>query len=52
MAFKRLSIRKIHRVLRLFLATGLSIRAIARRLEGSPSTVGDSIRGAEATRLS
>ena len=39
MAFKRLPMRKIHHVLRLFFEAGLSIRAIARSLQASPSTV-------------
>ena len=52
MAFKRLSMRKIHRVLRLFLEAGLSIRAIARSLQVSPSTVGDYIRRARTAGLS
>ena len=43
MAFKRLSMRKIHRVLRLFFEAGLSIRAIARSIQASPSTVGEYI---------
>ena len=38
--------RKIHHVLRLFFEAGLSIRAIARSLQASPSTVGDYIRRA------
>ena len=41
MAFKRLSMRKIHRALRLFFEAGLSIRAIARSIQASPSTVGE-----------
>ena len=52
MAFKRLSMRKIHRVLRLFFEAGLSIRAIARSLQASPSTVGDYIRRARTAGLS
>ena len=32
--------RKVHLVLRLFFAAGLSIRAIARSINASPSTVG------------
>ena len=43
MAFKRLSMRKIHRVLRLFFEAGLSVRAIARSIQASPSTVGEYI---------
>ena len=46
MASKRLSMRKIQRVLRLFFEAGLSIRAIARSVQASPSTVGDYIRRA------
>ena len=52
MAFKRLSMRKIHRVLRLFFEAGLSIRAIARSIEVSPSTVGEYIRRANTAGLS
>ena len=52
MAFKRLSMRKIHRVLRLFFEAGLSIRAIARSVQASPSTVGDYIRRANTAGLS
>ena len=52
MAFKRLSMRKIHLVLRLFFAAGLSIRAIARSTKTSPSTIGDYIRRAQAAGLS
>ena len=52
MAFKRLSMRKIHHVLRLFFEAGLSIRAIARSLQASPSTVGDYIRRAHTAGLS
>ena len=52
MAFKRLSMRKIHRVLRLFFEAGLSIRAIARSIQASPSTVGDYIRRAHTAGLS
>ena len=37
MAFRRLSIRKIHSTLRLFFEAGLSIRAIARTLRVSPA---------------
>ena len=44
--------RKIHRVLRLFFEAGLSIRAIARSIQASPSTVGDYIRRAEVAGLS
>ena len=43
--------RKIHRVLRLFFEAGLSIRAIARSIGASPSTVGDYIRRAKAAGL-
>ena len=52
MAFKRLSMRKIHRVLRLSFEAGLSIRAIARSIQASPSTVGDYIRRARTAGLS
>ena len=52
MAFRRLSMRKIHSTLRLFFEAGLSIRAIARTLRVSPSTVGDSIRRAQVAGLS
>ena len=52
MASKRLSMRKIHRVLRLFFEAGLSIRAIARSVQASPSTVGDYIRRANTAGLS
>ena len=52
MAFKRLSMRKIHRVLRLSFEAGRSIRAIARSIQASPSTVGDYIRRARTAGLS
>ena len=52
MAFKRLSMRKIHRVLRLSFEAGLSIRAIARSIQASPSTVGDYLRRARTAGLS
>jgi transposase len=52
MAFKRLSMRKIHLVLRLFFAAEMSIRAISRTIKASPSTVGDYIRRAEVAGLS
>ena len=52
MAFKRLSMRKIHRVLRLFFEAGLSIRAIARSIQASPSTVGEYIHRAKTAGLS
>ena len=51
-AFKRLSMRKIHRVLRLSFEAGRSIRAIARSIQASPSTVGDYIRRARTAGLS
>ena len=51
MAFRRLSMRKVHLVLRLFFAAGLSIRAISRSIKASPSTVGDYIRRAEVAGL-
>ena len=44
--------RKIHLVLRLFFAAGLSIRAIARSTKASPSTVGDYIRRARVAEHS
>jgi hypothetical protein len=40
MANKRLSMRKIHEVLRLAFESKLSIRAIARCVNASPATVG------------
>ena len=52
MASKRLSMRKIQRVLRLFFEAGLSIRAIARSVQTSSSTVGDYIRRANTAGLS
>ena len=52
MASKRLSMRKIQRVLRLFFEAGLSIRAIARSVQASPSTVGDYIGRANTAGLS
>ena len=52
MAFRRLSMRKIHTTVRLFFEAGLSIRAIARTLGVSPSTVGDYIRRAKVAGLS
>ena len=52
MAFKRLSMRKIHLVLRLFFEAGLSIRAISRSIGASPSTVGEYVRRAAAAGLS
>ena len=48
MAFKRLSMRKVHHVLRLSFEAGLSIRAIARSIQASPSTVGEQIRRAKS----
>lgn len=51
MANKRLSMRKIHDVLRLAFETGLGIRAIARCVNASPATVGDYLRRAEAAGL-
>ena len=44
--------RKIREVLRLYFAAALSIRAIARSLGTSPSTVGDYLRRAEVAGLS
>jgi transposase len=43
--------RKIYLVLRLFFEAGLSIRAIARSIKASPSTVGDYIRRAKVAGL-
>ena len=39
--------RKIREVLRLYHAAGMSVRAIARSVKASPSTVGEYIRRAE-----
>ena len=44
--------RKIREVLRLYFAAALSIRAIARSLGTSPSTVGDYLRRAKVAGLS
>jgi hypothetical protein len=44
MAYRRLSVRKVHLVLRLFFGAGLGVRAIARSVQASPSTVGDYLR--------
>jgi len=52
MAFKRLPVKKILLVLRLFFECGLSGRAIARSINASPSTVGDYVRRARAAGLS
>jgi transposase len=52
MAFKRLSMRKIHSILRFFFEARLSIRAIARSVQASPATVGDYIRRSQAAGLS
>ena len=43
--------RKIREVLRLYFAAALSVRAIARNLHVSPSTVGDYVRRAEVAGL-
>ena len=43
--------RKVHLVLRLFFAANMSIRAIARAVEASPSTVGDYVRRARVAGL-
>ena len=43
--------RKIREVLRLYFAAALSIRAIARSLGMSPSTVGDYLRRAKVAGL-
>lgn len=50
MANKRLTMRKIHDVLRLH-AGGHTIRAISRSIQASPSTVGDYIRRAEVAKV-
>ena len=42
--------RKIREVLRLYFAAALSIRAIARSLGTSPSTVGEYLRRAKVGR--
>ena len=47
LANRRLSIPKIREVLRLYVAAALSIRAIARSLGTSPSTVGEYLRRAK-----
>ena len=52
MAFKRLSMRKVHLALRLHFAAELGIRAVARSINASPSTVREYIRRAEAAGLS
>ena len=44
--------RKIREALRLYHVAGMSIRAVARSLKASPSTVGDYIRRAEAAGMS
>ena len=43
--------RKIHRVVRLHFEAGLSIRAIARSIGASPSTMGDDLRRFEVAGL-
>lgn len=43
--------RKIREVLRLFFAADLTIRAIARSIQSSPSTVGDYVRRAKVAGL-
>ena len=43
--------RKVHLVLRLFFAANMSIRAIARAVEASPSTIGDYMRRARVAGL-
>ena len=48
---RRLSMRKIPEVLRLYFAAALSIRAIARSLGTSPSTVRDYLRRARVAGL-
>ena len=51
MAHKRLSMRKIREVLRLYLVAQMTLRAIARSVRSSPSTVGEYVRRAEAAGL-
>ena len=51
MAKRRLSMRKIREVLRLYHAAGMSVRAIARSVKASPSTVGEYIRRAQVHGL-
>ena len=51
MAKRWLSMRKIREVLRLCHAAGMSVRAIARSVKASPSTVGKYIRRAEVHGL-
>ena len=51
MAHKRLSMRKIREVLRLYLVAQMTLRAIARSVRCSPSTVGEYVRRAEAAGL-
>ena len=51
MAKKRLSMRKIHEVLRLAHDQGLGIRAISKSIKASPSTVGDYLRRAKVAGL-
>ena len=41
MAHKRLSMRKIREVLRLYLVAQMTLRAIARSVRSSPWTVGE-----------
>ena len=43
--------RKIREVLRLYHVAGMSVRAIARSVKASPSTVGEYIRQAEVQDL-
>ena len=57
MAFRRLSMRKIHTTLRLFFEAGLSIRAVARTLRVSPEVpakagMGEYLRRAQVAGLS
>ena len=57
MAFRWLSMRKIHSTLRLFFEAGLSIRTVARTLRVSPEVpakagMGDSIRRTQVAGLS
>ena len=43
--------RKVHLVLRLYFAAHMSIRAIARAVQASPSTIGDYVRRARVAGL-
>ena len=48
---RRLSMRKVREVLRLYRAAGMSIQAIARSVGISPTTAGDYVRRAELQGL-